>query len=162
MAKTKLIVYLFCVATLFSGCSEFSYDSSGNLSDIIFINEVSANHPTETDWVEIYNSSSSTVDLSGLFLSDDSANLPKWSFPEDTYINPKSYLVIECDGIGGGIKASFKISAGSEGVYLSNISTEKIDSISVVPPTNTGSFARLTDASPTWNIITTPTKGASN
>ncbi|MGN6386932.1 MAG: lamin tail domain-containing protein, partial [Verrucomicrobiota bacterium] len=32
-------------------------------------------------WIELYNSGSTTIDLSAAYLSDDSANLLKWQFP---------------------------------------------------------------------------------
>ena len=45
-----------------------------------------------SDWIEIYNSGSSTVDLSNWPLSD-SENVPdKWKFPQGTVISPDQYL----------------------------------------------------------------------
>lgn len=49
-------------------------------------------------WIELYNSGTNSVDLSGWALSDDYNNLSKWVFPEGTVINPGSYLIVWCDG----------------------------------------------------------------
>ncbi|MBQ8555469.1 MAG: lamin tail domain-containing protein [Clostridia bacterium] len=72
----------------------------------VYITEVMAsNDTTETtvgsdyvDWIELYNSSSSTVNLSGYGLSDNLGRARKWQFPEGTYINPGEYKIIWCDG----------------------------------------------------------------
>ena len=51
-----------------------------------------------TDWIEIYNSSSETVDLSGYGLSDNLGRARKWQFPAGTVILPGEYRIIWCDG----------------------------------------------------------------
>lgn len=50
------------------------------------------------DWVEIYNSSDETVDISGWGLSDNLGRARKWQFPAGTLISPGEYKVILCDG----------------------------------------------------------------
>ena len=49
------------------------------------------------DWIEIYNSSSVSVDISGWGLSDDQERGRKWQFPYGTVIGPGEYKVILCD-----------------------------------------------------------------
>ena len=34
------------------------------------------------DWIELYNSSTETIDLSGYYLTDDLDDLTQWSFPQ--------------------------------------------------------------------------------
>lgn len=68
-----------------------------------------------TDWVEIYNSTQSVVDLSGYGLSDNLGRGRKWQFPDGTYISPGEYLVVLCDGQSelsttSELHTSFKIS----------------------------------------------------
>ncbi|MBN1853522.1 MAG: lamin tail domain-containing protein [Pirellulales bacterium] len=46
-----------------------------------------------SDWLEIYNPSSSPIDLSGWYLTDDEDNLEKWMFPAVT-IPAGDYLVV--------------------------------------------------------------------
>ncbi len=72
----------------------------------VYITEVMASNDTTltllgseyTDWIEIYNSSQETVDLSGYGLSDNLGRARKWQFPEGTYILPGEYKIILCDG----------------------------------------------------------------
>ena len=51
-----------------------------------------------TDWVELYNSSSEVVDLSGYGLSDNIGRARKWQFPDGTLIMPGEYKIVWCDG----------------------------------------------------------------
>ncbi|MFH1320173.1 MAG: lamin tail domain-containing protein [Bacteroidota bacterium] len=45
------------------------------------------------DWIELYNAGSSTVNLQGYWLSDDTTNLLKWVFP-GVSIKPQSYITL--------------------------------------------------------------------
>ena len=49
-------------------------------------------------WVEIYNPSSNSVALSGLYLSDNYANFGLWPFPANAFIHPGQFLVVFADG----------------------------------------------------------------
>lgn len=51
-----------------------------------------------TDWIEIYNSSAETVDLSGYGLSDNLGRARKWQFPDGTLIMPGEHKIVWCDG----------------------------------------------------------------
>ena len=46
------------------------------------------------DWVELYNMSSRTVDLSGCGLTDSEDNPFKYTFPDGTELKADSYLVV--------------------------------------------------------------------
>jgi len=46
-----------------------------------------------SDWIEIYNPTETGVDLTGWHLTDNDANLTKWTFPART-LNPDEYLVV--------------------------------------------------------------------
>src|SRR5882724_1652364 len=46
-----------------------------------------------SDWIELYNSSSNTVNLGGWYLGSSLANLTKWQFPS-TNIGPSGFLVV--------------------------------------------------------------------
>lgn len=75
----------------------------------------------DSDWIELYNSSNSPVNLMGYGLSDNSSKPFKWTLPDVT-IQPKSYLIIFASGKNvvenGEIHASFKLSADGETVVL--------------------------------------------
>ena len=72
------------------------------------------------DWVELYNSSTKAVDLSGLYLSDSLNNPRKWKFPAGTSIAAGGYLVVWLDGDtdGKGLHASFRLDRDGETILL--------------------------------------------
>jgi hypothetical protein len=50
------------------------------------------------DWIEIYNSGSTEVDLNGYHLSDDPANPFAWRFDQSTTLGPQEYMVVFASG----------------------------------------------------------------
>ncbi|HNW86551.1 MAG TPA: lamin tail domain-containing protein [Candidatus Limiplasma sp.] len=72
----------------------------------VYISEVMASNDTvvlgtsavTSDFVELYNSSSDTVDLSYYGLSDTLNRPRRWQFPQGTVIAPGEYKVIVLDG----------------------------------------------------------------
>src|SRR6266498_742443 len=53
-----------------------------------------------SDWIELFNSGTNTVDLSGWFLTDSAGDLAKWSFPA-TNLPPGGFLVAQSAGVAG-------------------------------------------------------------
>ena len=85
-------------------------DSGVRISEI-----AAASNTVGSDWIEITNTTSSAIDLSGWGLSDNSARPRKWQFPEGTTIAPGQYLGVICSGqdaaANGQIHTSFRLSA---------------------------------------------------
>src|SRR2546423_93060 len=50
-----------------------------------------------SDWIELYNGGATPVNLGGWYLTDDPANLTKWSFP-GTNIAAKGVMVVFASG----------------------------------------------------------------
>ncbi len=69
------------------------------ISEVMASNDSVVTYPNAgyTDWVEIFNSGDTAVDLSGWGLSDNPEKPLKWQFPEGTTIRPGEYKVILCD-----------------------------------------------------------------
>ena len=96
----------------------------------VLVNEVIASNGTSAmdqngendDWIELYNTTSSPIDLSGMYLSDDALNLMKWSFPVPTIVPANGYLIVWADNdvFQSGLHASFKVNSSGESVLLSN------------------------------------------
>ena len=87
------------------------------ISEVMASNDSVATYPKAgyTDWVEIFNSGDTAVDLGGWGLSDNPEKPRKWLFPDGTTIRPGEYRVILCDKdtekIGDAeLHASFSIS----------------------------------------------------
>lgn len=73
------------------------------------------------DWIELYNTSRTPLDLHGLYLSDDPADPTKWAFPAGTLIGPRGYLIVWADDDEQkGLHANFKLSRKGERVTLSD------------------------------------------
>ena len=73
------------------------------------------------DWIELHNVSNRTVDLSGMYLSDNQNDPRKWRFPDGTQIGPGNYLIVWADEDSNaetGLHANFKLSKNGEMVML--------------------------------------------
>lgn len=97
----------------------------------LVLNEVMANNlsvtnlggTNVTDWVELYNPSVSTVNLTGMSLTDDVAQPRRWIFPPGTTIPSGAYLVVQFDSgspasHGSPLNTGFGLGANGDEVYL--------------------------------------------
>ena len=127
------------------------------------INELLAKTGVSDQFIELYNPNLTTsISLKGWFLTNDSANLTKWAFP-DTAITAAGYIVIwdNTTLANPGLHCSFKLNNAAHQVVLrSNTSTTvaytkfptaKADTSWGRIPNGTGSYA-----------YTKPTPGAAN
>ena len=137
------------------------------INEFLAINE-STNMDDEgeyDDWIELYNQSDSSIDLSGLYLSDDFNNKIKWKFPnENILIEGGDYLLIWCDNNEeqGLLHTNFKISAEGEGLFLvDNNGVTILDHIIFGEQSSDLSYGRITDGSNTWAFMN-PTPGSMN
>lgn len=81
-----------------------------------------------SDWIELYNLNDYEVNLKGMYLTDDSMNTKKWTFP-DTNISAKGYILIWADESNSknGLHANFKLS--KEGEYIGLYSDDKTGNV---------------------------------
>ncbi|MDQ8192198.1 CotH kinase family protein [Roseibacillus persicicus] len=141
----------------------------------LFINEIMADNETTIedpdqegafeDWIELYNSSSETIGLGGMYLTDDDTDPTQWQIAEGTTIAPGEYLVIwtDDDPTQGDLHTTFKLSSGGETIALYHLDgTTLIDSIVFAEQTTDVSYGRIPDGSEDLAFMTTPTPGASN
>ncbi|HRK75173.1 MAG TPA: lamin tail domain-containing protein, partial [Rhodothermales bacterium] len=96
------------------------------------------------DWIELYNTTASDIDLSGYFLSDKVDNLDKWALPNGTTIPANGYLIIWADenGSQGALHANFKLSASGEAVLLSDPAKQIVDQVTFGAQEMDKSYAR--------------------
>ena len=73
------------------------------------------------DYIELYNSSSKTIDVSGYFLSDDKDTLKMFTVPSGTKITAKGFLLIWANGDASSkeLNTNFKLSQKGEKLFLS-------------------------------------------
>ncbi|HAB17753.1 MAG TPA: hypothetical protein DCE44_15030, partial [Verrucomicrobiales bacterium] len=97
----------------------------------LWLNEVlpnNVNGPTDNfgerePFIELYNSGSAEVDLTGLFLTDTYANLTRWRFPDQTKLGAGKFLVVWADGeatesIPTALHTSFRLNPTNGAVAL--------------------------------------------
>lgn len=81
------------------------------------------------DWIELYNSTSSVLNLSDFYVSDELNNPGKFQLPSEV-LNPGEYFILWCDEeqAQGSSHANFKLaSAGGETITLANSLLQVID-----------------------------------
>jgi len=146
--------------------------SFGSFPDGLVINEFMANNDAAVagpdgdypDWIELYNGDAESVDLSGMYLSDDLSNPDAWQFPSGTVIEPDDFLVVWADNSPerGLLHASFGLNASGEAVCLFAGDAETlIDSIIFNEQPDDVSYGRLPDGGSSWDYLT-PTPSLSN
>lgn len=114
------------------------------------------------DWIELHNSGTVAIDLSGYFLSDDNTFPVKWAIPPSTLIQPGEYLVFFADDIDTLNHTNFNLSADSGFISLANNLGLVIDTILYHRQYTNISYGRYPDNSPDLFFFEQSTAGASN
>ncbi|MBP7643221.1 MAG: CotH kinase family protein [Saprospiraceae bacterium] len=162
-----------------------SYDPPGAEHDVYFykvqadplapgvvtINEIMASNGTTfadnegqfDDWIEFYNNSSDTIDLSGYKLSDNNTNLAKWTFPAGAKMPPNGFYIVwaDEDSAQGDNHCNFKLSTSGESVILSSPTGTIIDQVDFSQQTLDQSYSRIPNGTGAFKIKT-PTPGFNN
>ena len=134
----------------------------------VLINEYSAanyaaftdNYGEYEDWVELYNPTSSPIDLNGWYLTDKASNPTKWSFPSSYIIPANGTIVVFCSSrdeiVAGNAHSNFKITQTkqNETLMLSDLNMVFQDSVNVIPHQDSHSRGRETDGANTWSVFT--------
>jgi len=131
-------------------------------SDIV-INELMASNATTVadqdgefdDWVELYNNTTTSMNLNGYYLSDDPNDLMKYQFPNVT-IDGNGFLVIWLDGdpLQQGLHADFKLSATGEELLLINSNLQIVDKVVFGNQTTDMSYARVPNGTGLFSQVT--------
>jgi hypothetical protein len=146
--------------------------NADSVPEDLFINEFMANNDVAVagpdgiypDWIELFNAGNETIDLSGMYLTDDLYNSDKWQFSNGSSIAAGGYLVIWADNspLGRPLHASFGLNASGEVIALfARDGKSLIDSIVFCEQLADFSFGRFPDGSFDWSELA-PTPGAPN
>jgi hypothetical protein len=120
------------------------------------------------DWIELFNTSSETVDLSGMYLSDNPENPLKWQFPASTTIAPCGYLIVWADEDGGdepGLHANFKLSSNGETLWFYDADSRNnllLDSVTFPEMEADESIGRVPDGWGQMRMLSSPSPLAPN
>jgi hypothetical protein len=115
-----------------------------------------------SDWIELYNTGSSSFNIGGYYLTDNLTDTTKWKIPYNTYIEPHGFLLIWADGLGTGLHANFKLSSEGEEIGLFKPTKVLADSLVYIPQQTDVSFGRQPDGSNHWYYFDVPTPDAAN
>jgi len=133
------------------------------INEIMADNSITAvdNYNENDDWIELYNTTSSAKDLSGMYLSDDPLLLNEWQFPSGSFIAPNAYLIVwvDKDADQSGLHTNFKLSAAGESIIFGN-GTTVFDQVDFTAQMTDVSYARCPDAG--VFDFTAPTFGVTN
>ena len=120
------------------------------------------------DWIELYNSGKSAVDLSGWHLSDSKKNPLKWTFPKGTKLKGGKYLTVWCTGEtvedpgkGSVFYADFAISSGGETLILSDAEGAEVQRLDLPPQYGCISYG-LPLKGTEYGFFENPTRGTKN
>lgn len=123
------------------------------------------------DWIEIYNPGTDSVDIGGMYITDDLANPTAWQIPDttpdSTTVEPGGFLLLWADKESeqGILHVEIKLSGDGEqiGLFSSDATNNiPIDTLTYPAQTTDISRGRNPDGSDTWEFFSTPTPGASN
>lgn len=118
-----------------------------------------------SDWIEIYNYGSGSVDLLGLNITDNLLIPDKWQIPSSLILEPGGYLILWADGYPGvgPDHLDFKLSGEGEqiGIYTP-VSLQHIDSYIFSGQMENVSMGRAPTDSTQWVYFTMPTPDSAN
>jgi hypothetical protein len=101
--------------------------SGGTRTDSVSLNEVMAHNVSLTnqyggisDWIELFNSSGTAFDLSGMSLTDDVALPRRWIFPPNSIIPAAGFLLVDSDDTATNavLNTGFGLNAAGDALYL--------------------------------------------
>ncbi len=140
----------------------------------IVINEILASNTvsiqdedsSRQDWIELYNTGTSSINLLGFGLSDDPLLLYKWTFP-NVSLGAGQYLIVWASDknrstAGSPLHTNFKISASGEALYLTNTSGVTINTVPPVSLQADISYGRFPNGTGPYVFFGTPTPNAVN
>ena len=161
MIKKLLFILIFFSTSLSFGQVLINEYSCSNISGI---NDA---YGQKEDWIELYNTTGTAINLTGWYLSDKATNLTKWQIPSGT-IAANGFKMAFCTKRnlvnGNEYHPNFSLSQ-TEGdwIILLNPSLIVVDSFKIVHMTKSDhSVGRTTNGAATFSLFTTPTPNANN
>ncbi len=156
----KRIIYICFLAICFFSIYAMAASDRYSLKSVV-INEVCTSNikccedenGDFPDWIEIYNPTSDSIDISGFFINDSSdINKEKYVFPEGTVISPGAFYLFD---------PKFKLSSKGGMLNLVNDRKQYLDRVYVPKLKYDTTYGREDDGADTWSVLT-PTPDYSN
>ena len=160
----KIIAFLFVLPQFLSAQVVINEFSASNLSQYL------DNHSDYNDWIELYNTSPTAVNLGGYYLSDDTAYATKWQIPGTLTIAGNGFVKFWASGrnnvSGTDYHTNFSLKqtkSKHEFIVLSAPNGVPIDYIDIYKKTQLGhSYGRKPNGGSTWGVFISPSVNSSN
>ena len=139
------------------------------ISELLAINDNAVIDPLgrTSDWIEIWNNSTTSIELAGMSLSIDQIEPGQWSFPTGAKLRAKGRLLVWCNGsrdpaLGPAdyLNTGRSLNGAYGTVYLFNASEQIIDRVSYGFQVADRSIGRDTNGN--WELLDSPTPGKAN
>ncbi len=141
------------------------------INEVLVINDSNYvdSYGRRSGWIEIFNSAYNTVDIGGLYLTNDPANPTKYWIPKGdpiTRIAPRNYILFFADGLPSrGIQhLNFTLDEDTSN-YISLYEVNGrtlIDAVKLVMQMPDVSYGRLEDGGTEWGFLQKTTPAANN
>jgi hypothetical protein len=106
------------------GGSPGAVDAGPAVIPPIVVNEAVANtYPPEVDRIELFNPTSTNVNVGGWFLTDKFGTPQKFRIPDDTWISAGGFLVFSETNFNAGTATSFALDGEGDDVWLFSAAT---------------------------------------
>jgi hypothetical protein len=168
MINYRVLLIIIIIITVFQfGCKKPAepVESEIVINELLPVNSTTvADQDGEyDDWIELFNLSATSKDISGYFLSDNRDHFSKWEFPSGTIVPANGYLIIWADDDSAqvGLHTNFKLSSQGEEVLLSTPEGNLADKVIYPGQSLELSFSRYSDGTGSfrWQV---PTFNSSN
>ena len=156
--------------TISPGQANYLPEAEGlRFNELMAINDSAVIDPLgrTSDWIEIWNNSSKSIDLTGMSLSIDKIEPGQWTFPEGRKLSAKGRLLVWCNGsrdpeLGPSnyLNTGYSLGGTHGALYLFNASEQIVDSLRYgfqVPDLSIGR-----NNSGEWTLLSSPTPGQDN
>jgi hypothetical protein len=127
------------------------------------------NYEAYEDWIELYNTGNSPVNIGGYFLSDKPGSPMKWQIPAGTTIAAHGFKLFWASGRDevnfGYYHTNFKLTqtkSTPENIVFADPAGNIIDQRVISITQKEHSNGRILNGDPVWGVYTSPTPGTSN
>lgn len=154
-------------AALLFGVSSFSAHAQSPVINEVMQSNIDClfvDHEFPDSWLELYNPTSSDINIGGWAVGTSDKIKKAWKIPSSTVIKAGGYLLIYCDKTGdNGLHASFRIDSGKGSIYLFDAQgnvVEQLDLKKQIEPNV--AYGRTSDGGDKWSYFVSPSPEASN
>ena len=129
------------------------------------------NNGEYNDWIEIYNQSASTVNLSNYYISDDPADPLSFILPDVDLKSGEYYIIYasgdinKTDDVKDGVHTDFRLSSFNETLVLSSKTGQTLDTVEIEEVSSDHTYQRQMESgtyTATWATALNPSPGYDN